>query len=32
MKEIKEFFKGDQFAARNNCELLKRGAATPRRR
>ena len=22
MKEIKEFFKGDQFAARNNIELL----------
>ena len=25
MKEIKEFFKGDQFAARNNIELLEAG-------
>jgi acyl-CoA thioesterase len=28
MKEIKEFFKGDQFAARNNCELLEVGHGT----
>ncbi|MGO9000648.1 MAG: PaaI family thioesterase, partial [Limisphaerales bacterium] len=25
MKAIKEFFKGDQFAARNNIELLEAG-------
>ena len=25
MKDIKEFFKGDQFAARNNIELLEAG-------
>jgi acyl-CoA thioesterase len=25
MKEIKDFFKGDKFAAYNNCELLEAG-------
>ena len=32
MKEIKEFFKGDQFAARNNIELLSAGNGTARAR